>query len=425
MIKFIKRNTLLKVLSLNGLAVIVNFVLGVFSLKVISHYLGAPGMALTGSFRNFTSLFKSLSINGFSQSFIKLLVENKDDEKERSLIVSTFLWLFLGTSIGLGILIILFAESLSAFVFRTEVYSIYIRLFGLLLPFVALHTFFTTLFNGLLWYKKIVIITIISSIVTFVVTVSLIINYKIEGALLAIALAELVLFLVILFVAFKNRINLNFDIQKVIAKKHFKVIRNISFMAIVSGIIIPLNLILIRNQIIDSHSINEAGIWDATSRISGFYMMFFTTGLSFYYIPKLSSIHTDSEFKIELKNYYKTILPLFFIVFLLFFLFDSTLIKIALTDEFQEVKSLLYWQLLGDFMKLLTLAFGYQILIKTMMTKYFIVELVFNLFYFLFAYLSIPEKASLGAVQAYCLANGITFLVVIVMFRKTIFSKTS
>lgn len=425
MIKFIKQNTLLKVLSLNGLAVMVNFVLGVFSLKVISHYLGTPGMALTGSFRNFTNLFKSIAINGFSQSFIKLLVENKDDEKERSLIVSTFLWLFLGTSIFLGILIILFAEPLSSFVFRTEDYKLYIRLFGLLLPFVALHTFFTTLFNGLLWYKKIVVITIISSIITFIVTVSLIINYNIEGAILAITLTELVLFLVILFVAFKNRIDLNFNFQKVIAKKHFKVIRNISFMAIVSGIIIPLNLILIRNLIIDSQSINDAGIWDATNRISGFYMMFFTTGLSFYYIPKLSSIHTDSAFKIELKNYYKTILPLFFVVFLLFFMFDTTLIKIALTDEFQEVKSLLYWQLLGDFFKLLTLAFGYQILIKTMMKKYFIVELVFNLFYFLFAYISIPEQSSLGAVQAYCLANGITFLVVVLMFRKTISSKTN
>ena len=77
-------------LSLNSLSVIINFILGIVSIKVISIYLGTPGMALTGSFRNFTALFKSLSTNGFSQSLIKLFVENKENKKEVSVIVSTF-----------------------------------------------------------------------------------------------------------------------------------------------------------------------------------------------------------------------------------------------------------------------------------------------------------------------------------------------
>ena len=290
MIRYIKKNMLLKVLSLNSLSVIVNFILGIVSLKVISIYLGTPGMALTGSFRNFTALFKSLSTNGFSQSLIRLFVENKEDKKEVSAVVSTFFWLYILLSVFFGVLIILFSEMLSYFVLRDIQYSFYIKIFGLILPFFALQTFMSSIFNGLLWFKKIVFLQIISAILVFITTVLLIYYQKIEGALIAIALADFILFLIVLFVAFQNKAFLQFYIQKIISKKYLKVIRNFSLMALLSGIIVPLNFILIRNLIIDTHSIQQAGMWDAVNRISGFYMLFFTTGFSFYYIPKLSSI---------------------------------------------------------------------------------------------------------------------------------------
>jgi PST family polysaccharide transporter len=154
-------------------------------------------------------------------------------------------------------------------------------------------------------------------------------------------------------------------------------------------------------------------------------MLFFTTGLSFYYIPKLSSIHTNAEFKGELKNYFKTIIPLFIVVVLLFIFFKDIVIQIALTEEFQEVKTVLFWQLSGDFLRLLTLAFGYQILVKTMMKKYIAVELLFNISYFVLSYFMIQKSAVTGALQAYCIANFITFCLVFWMFRNTLFSKTN
>ncbi|WP_299518430.1 oligosaccharide flippase family protein, partial [uncultured Flavobacterium sp.] len=120
---------------------IVNFILGIVSLKVISVYLGTPGMALTGSFRNFTTLFKSLSTNGFSQSLIRLFVENKQDKKEVSTVVSTFFWLYVLLSVFFGVLIISFSEMIGSFVLRDNQYSLYIKIFGLILPFFALQSF--------------------------------------------------------------------------------------------------------------------------------------------------------------------------------------------------------------------------------------------------------------------------------------------
>ena len=74
-------------------------------------------------------------------------------------------------------------------------------------------------------------------------------------------------------------------------------------MAFISAVLIPLSLIVIRNFIVQNYSLDKAGVWDALNRISSLYMMFFGSGLSLYYMPKLASIKTDNEFKEELKDY--------------------------------------------------------------------------------------------------------------------------
>jgi PST family polysaccharide transporter len=188
-------------------------------------------------------------------------------------------------------------------------------------------------------------------------------------------------------------------------------------MALLSAIIAPLTLIFIRNFIIKTQSIHEAGVWDAINRLSSFYMLFFSSGLSLYYMPKLSSLTTEIEFKNELKNYFKTLVPLFLLLLIVLFFAKGIILKIAFTSEFNSINKLLIWQLLGDFFRIMTLAFGFQILVKTMMKKYFLIEIVFNLSYLLFSIYSIRLTSIEGALKAYFYSNVICFVLVLLMFR--------
>ena len=189
-------------------------------------------------------------------------------------------------------------------------------------------------------------------------------------------------------------------------------------MALLSAIIAPLTLIVIRNFIVKTHSIEEAGIWDAVNRLSSFYMLFFSSGLSMYYMPKLASLQTDAEFKTELKSYFKTLVPLFLLMLIIIYIFKSIIVKMAFTAEFETVNNLLIWQLLGDFFRIMTLAFGFQILVKTMMKRYFVVEIIFNLTFLIFSIYLIQSVSIVGALQAYFFSNVICFILVLVMFRK-------
>lgn len=412
-------------MSLNSLSVALSFILGIFSSKIIAIFLGTSGMALMGSFRNFALMLKSVATLGISNSIITLFQENKDDKHELSIIYSTFFWIFLSISSTLALFVVLFAAPISTFLFYTNSYITPIRFFGLLLPLMVINSFWLAIYNGLEKFKQIMYIQIISNSLVFGLTALLIWKKNIFGGLLSVAIGEVLMVLVTFFFVNKQANYFKFDLQKLISKKYFNVIKKFSVMALLTAIIAPLTLLFIRNMIVEKYAIQEAGIWDAVNRLSSFYMIFFSSGLSLYYMPKLASIDTESEFKKELKYYFSVFIPLFLLMLIFIYFGKGIILKLAFTPDFSKVESVLIWQLLGDFFRIMTLAFGFQILVKTMMKRYFLVEIVFNLMYFLLSFYLIKENATEGVLQAYFYTNVLCFLLVLFLFRKLFFKKSS
>ncbi len=418
MISKLKNNALIKVLSLNSVSVGVSFVLGLLSSKIISVFLGPSGMALMGSFRNFTAMIKSIATLGMNTSVVKLIVENKEDKEEVSLIYSTFFGVFLGLAIVLGILISLFSSWISQLIFFNNSYATPIQFFGLMLPLIVINVFWTSVYNAFEKFKHLITIQIISNLIIFASTAYLVWQNNIQGGLLSVVIGEVIMFFVTYLFIRKTFSEFKFDYHQIELKKYLSDMQRFSIMALLSAVLVPLTLILIRDNIVSVHSIQEAGIWDGVNRLSSFYMLIFNTGISMYYMPKLASLKTDSEFKLELKSYFKTLVPLFIVIVLAIFLLKSYIVQLAFTEEFNKINSILIWQLLGDFFRIMTLAFGFQILVKSMLKRYFIIEIVFNSCFLILAYLWIPSRSSEGVVQAYFAANVLTFLIILFMFRK-------
>lgn len=377
-------------------------------------------MAILGSFRNFSGMLKSISTLGISNSVVKLVVENKEDQKQLSIIYSTFFWIFLFISVLLSVTVFFFAQRISQLLFFDKNHSNVIRFFGLILPLIVINTFWISIYNGFEKFKKIVLIQIISNVLVFLITIILIYKYAIIGGLYSIAIGEVVMVIVTFIFIKRDQSYFKFDLQRIVDQRHFRVIKNFSVMSLLSAVIIPVTLILIRNMIVENYSLSEAGIWDAINRLSGFYMILFSSGLSMYYMPKLASLTNDDEFKMELKYYFKIFFPCFLIMLVVIYFSRDLIIKIAFTDEFNKISKLLIWQLAGDMTRVATLAFGYQILVKTMIKKYFIGELLFNVSYLLFSLFLIKSNGIEGVLKAYFIANLLSLLLVMFFFRKII-----
>ena len=250
-------------------------------------------MALVGSFRNFAQMVKSIATLGVNNSIVKLFVENKENKKELSVIYSTFFWMFLIVSAVLAGLVLIFASPISNFLFYSENYSNPIRLFGLFLPFMVINVFWLAIYNGLEKYKSIVAIQIISSVFVFAATALMIWKHQIQGGLLSITIGECLMVIVTFLFVRKDKEYFKFNLHKIMDKKYVEIIKKFSIMAFLSAVIVPLTLLFIRNSVVKCYSVQEAGIWDAVNRLSGFYMMFFSSGLSLYYMPKFCLLYTS------------------------------------------------------------------------------------------------------------------------------------
>ncbi|MEZ4856290.1 MAG: O-antigen translocase [Gelidibacter sp.] len=420
----IKNRTLFKIASLNSVSIVIKIMTGFLTSKAIAIFIGPSGMALVGNFRNFITSAQAFTSLGFSNGIVKYVSEFKNNLLELSKAISTVFYLILGATFLVSFICFFNATYFNALIFdELHDYTVIIKLLALALPFYAANIFLLSIINGFGKFKTILHISIIGQIIGTIITLLLIWKSNLNGALIAMVLSESVVFFITFFYAFHLRSNIkwigfkNFDIGYV------KKMSSFSIMALFSATVLPLVALAIRNYIIDTISIDDAGYWEAMTRISNYYLMFVSTLLSLYILPRFAEIHTVKAFRNEVFNFYKLIIPIFAFGLLLVYLLRSFIISIVFTDEFQPVENLFVWQLLGDFVKVLSLVISYQFLAKKMFWHYMITEVIsVVVLYFSSIYL-IDKFGVKGATMAHLFNYVIYYLLILGIFYKPLFGK--
>jgi len=155
----------------------------------------------------------------------------------------------------------------------------------------------------------------------------------------------------------------------------------------------------------------DAGIWTAMTNISKNYMVFSTAIFTLYVLPKFAGIHTKTDFKAELFNIYKTLLPIFGVGMLLIYFFRDFVIQVIYPD-FYGMEPLFKWQLLGDFVRLAAIVLGYQFLAKKMVRNFIFSEVLSLALFYGFAYYFAGIYGVEGVVLAHFLRYVVYFFVV-------------
>lgn len=421
-IKKITQTQLFKISSLNSFSVIVKIGIGLITSKLLAVFVGPSGMALVGNFRNFTSSLESISTLGFQTGIVKYVAESKDDKSQLQKIISTVFISLLIVALVLSCVLYFFASlwNLKIFGINYE-YQLVFKVAALAMPWYAISIFLISVINGLGQFKNVIWITILGNIVGLFVSLVLVINYKILGALLAIVITPALLFFVNVY--FINKEILFFDSirMRFFDSKIIKNLSSYSLMVLVSAVLGPLVFIAIRNNIIKEIGIEEAGFWETITRISSYYMMFSSTILTVYFFPKLAVAKDSLETKKVFWTYYKSILPLFIIGLACVYFLRYFIIELLFTKAFMPVTGLFFWQLLGDVLKVISLILGFQFLAKKL-TLAFILSEIFSLtvLYFASNFL-ISVYGIQGIVMAQAFDNFIYLLVLVVYFRKSLF----
>ncbi|WP_395049876.1 O-antigen translocase [Flavobacterium sp.] len=421
-IKKITQTNLFKITSLNSLSIVLRLFIGLITSKVLAIFVGPSGLALLGNFRNFVGSFETVSTLGFQNGIVKYVAESKEKETELKKYVSTIVISISAVSLLLSGFLFSFPDFCNELIFGIDFkYSFIFRAFAIALPWYALSLVLVSIINGLGKFKKVLYINIIGNFIGLFVSVFFVSKFQIAGALLSIIITPSLLFLVSFYYTNKelslfNLIRLRFF--------DFKIIKNLShyfLMALVSGVIGSVVYIAIRKNIILNIGIQQAGYWEAISKISSYYLLFVSSILTLYFLPKLAVAKNNQETKKILHSFYKTVFPIFIITLTIIYFSRFFIIKLLFTKEFLPVSSLFFWQLLGDILKVASLILGYQFFAKKMTVAFIISELFsLGVLYFVSDYL-IKIFGIEGIVMAQAFDNFIYLLILGVYFKKSLF----
>lgn len=420
----IKSNVLIKIASINSLAILIRIISGFLTSKAIAVFIGTEGMALVGNLRDFFSSVQSFSTLGFSNGIVKYVSEFKNKTVELTKTVSTVFYLTVFATLIVSIYCYLNAQHLSDILFTpNNDYSYVIKIMALALPLYAVNVVMLSILNGLSQFKRLLYINIFAQILAMFITLFLIWQKNLQGALIAVATAESVIFLVTLIGAYNQKYILKWIQWSALNFDSVKKLSAFSIMALFTALTLPLVKVAIRNHIIETQSLHDAGMWEAMNRISWYYLMFISTLLTLYLLPKFAEIDTKKEFRKEVFSFYKTIMPVFGIGLLIIYFLRSFIIKLVLTSEFAEVESLFFWQLLGDFIKVFSLVIAYQFLAKKMFWHYIVTEALSMLVLYFASIYFIKLYGAKGATIAHFVDYVFYLIFMIVIFWNSLFGK--
>lgn len=409
--------------SLNAPVIITRLGISLVVQRFISLYFGEIGFHLMGQLRNLIQILTSITSLGVFNGIVKYVAEYKEDKPELNKVFSTtfafwtlgVLVCFLGLFFG--------ANAISNHLFETSEYVNLIRLCAIVAPFIGMQRVFNGVVNGLSHYKKFVKIDLISYLLGAGLTAYFIYTKNFEGVLYAIAITPFFQFSVLVIIFFKELKtyvpfkNLSFSFP------YAKPLLAFSLMSFFSTVVLNSLEIEIRNVIVDAISKEKSGIWTAMTTLSKNYMSFSIMLFSMYVLPKFAVIKTKNDFTREVKNIYKTLLPIFGAGMILVYVLRGIIIDLVFPGHDKEaLEPLFKWQLFGDFVRLMSMVIAYQFIAKKMVRTFIFTELVslglfFGLSYYLVNIYGV-EGVTIAHFARYVIYLVVVFVLVMRYFRK-------
>lgn len=410
-----------RISSLNSLSILVRIAGGLLASKMIAFFIGPAGMALTGNLRNFLTSVDVFTTLGLQNGIIKYTAENEQDPYKLYRVLAT---VFISILFAIGVcMLILFlpAPYWSKLIFNGYTgYAWVFRILAVALPLYTGNLIFVALLNGLGNYKQVIYLNISGNIIGVLSSSLLIWQMGLSGAFLGLILYPALLFFFSLYYLQKRFKPFTFFSLKYFDASVLRGLFSYSLMSVVTAVLGPFIYIFIRNTIAQTVDESEAGYWEALNRIASFYLMFASTLLTLYFLPKLSVAKSNSDTRLVFLSYFKSIVPLYAVGLLAVYVLRFFIVKLLFTDDFLPMANLFIWQLTGDFFKVCSLILGFEFFAKKM-TKAFIVTEIFS---FCVLYLSskflIAQYGSEGAVMAHAFTYLIYFLVLAIYFRNKI-----
>jgi len=375
--------------------------------KILAVYVGPTGYAALGQFQNAIQILTTFGSGAINTGVTKYTAEYSGDEALQQKVWRTAGTIALFGSVVTGAIVTVFNQTLAIWFLKDEQYSSVFIWFGLTLVFFVFNTLLLAILNGKKEIFRYVITNITGSVFSLTVSGLMIVQFGLYGALLALAINQSLVFFVTLMLCLRTTW---FKLKYLVGSIDKKAAINLSkyaAMALISAATVPVSHILVRSHLGNTLGWEAAGYWEAMWRLSAAYLMFVTTTLGVYYLPRLSELKDPQAIKKEIIQGYKIILPIAVACGCLIYLLRDFIITILFTPEFTPMRDLFGWQLLGDTLKIGSWILAYLMLAQAFVRMFIVTEIVFG---FSFVALTWAFTSHLG-LQAAVAAHAVNYFI--------------
>lgn len=418
-----RTNFLLKLTWQNSIGILVKLFTGLAASKIVATYIGPSGMALLGNLRNTTNVVHQFSTGGLEEAAIRYTAEYKNKKERLASFVATLLFVGGCLSILVGLVLFFGRSFWNALLFPGKDFQFIFKIVAFLLPLSMLNFFSIALLKGLGEFKKVIWINLLTNLLNVLLIGLLVWQYGLEGALFTVVILPALALLITLSFAQKQLNLWSYFKWKNVSKLYRKNLSQYAVMTLISSLVFPIVYVSIRNTIIAEIGVEEAGYWEALTRMSNYYLLFVLSLLSLYVLPKLAETKTSEGFRKVVFQFYKNVLPFFVVGLVVIYLLRQWLVPVIFSKDFLPMKDLFFWQLVGDLLRVLALVISYQLRAKKMIWGFICTELFLAGFMYFSSVYLLNEIGLRGAVVAYALSWGAYGIVIIAIFRKVFFYK--
>lgn len=409
--------TLIKTSLLNAIAVAIKMLTLLGINKILAVYVGPAGYAALGQFQNAVQMITTFGSGAINTGVTKYTAEHFADEAQQRRLWRTAGTIALTGSIITGALVALFNQLLAVWFLKDAQYGSVFVWLGLTLVFFVFNTLLLAILNGKKEVSRYVIVNITGSVFSLVVSAVMIVQWGLYGALLTLAINQSLVFFVTLALCYRTSwFRLKYLVGG-IDKQSAINLGKYTVMALTSAATVPVSHILVRNHLGETLGWEAAGYWEAMWRLSAAYLMFVTTTLSVYYLPRLSELKGPKAIKKEIIQGYKIILPVAFACGVMIYLLRDLIISVLFTQEFAPMRDLFAWQMLGDTLKIGSWLLGYVLTAKALTKAYISSEVSFSFMFFAMVYLLTGIYDIKSAVIAHAISYGCHFVFMLIFLR--------
>ncbi len=411
----IKYQTVFKIGILNSFGILIRLFTGILSAKAIAVFIGPSGMALMGNFRNVMASIEGIASFGFPNGIVKYVSEYKEDHKKINSLFSTVLIFVSAILIFAVLLFAFFSQWLNRYIFGDEFsFSFLFVVMAFAFPLQVLNGIFVAVLNGLGYFKKVIYLNIAGNVLGVTATVLLLLVAELRGALLGMVISPALLFFLSWYWVKKE---VKFEL-KTVDKQWLYPLFSFSIMALFTTLCTPAVYFYVRRLIIQYCGLEQAGYWEAMQRLSGFYMLFISTLISIYFLPKLSACRSGNEAKQYIKIYQQFILPVFAIGIVVFYIFRNQITTLFLDRSFLPLSDYLFWQLIGDFLKAFALIYGIMFYSYRLVLPYLITESISFLLFYGLSFYWISSEGITGVTKAHSVVYLVYSIILLIYFSR-------